>query len=96
MHLSLAVNEQKIPVQGGACRMEEQANLGVIIPDNAQRSVGAPSDGERGFAPASSLCLPSFQGMQPSQSEEQERVSLIRASITSAMMRRLGFDLCLK
>lgn len=66
--------------------MEEQANLGVIIPDNAQRSVGAPSDRESEFAPASSLCLPSFQGMQPSQNEvcqEQERVSLIRASITS-------------
>lgn len=90
MHLALAVNERKIPVQGGACRMEESANLGVIIPDNAQRSVGAPSDGEYRVhycpTPASSLCLPSFQGMQPSQSEvcqEQETVSLIRASIAS-------------
>jgi len=39
VHLALAVNEREIPVQGGACRMEEQANLRVIIPDNAQRSL---------------------------------------------------------
>lgn len=109
VHLALAANERKIPVQGGACRMEESANLGVIIPDNAQGSVGAPSDGEyrvrSGPTPPFSLRLPSFQCMQPSQSkvcQEQETVSLIRASIASncclgaATMSRPVFDLCLK
>ncbi len=66
----------------------------------AQGSLPAQMD-----RPTPAPSLPSFQGMQPSQSEvcqAQERVSLIRASIASnsclgtAMMRRLGFDLCLK